>query len=195
MVAIASALLTEYLLGKVSREFTLRDGSALVTGLLVGMNMPPLAYHQFYIPLIASAFAITVVKWTFGGLGCNWMNPALAGRVFVFFSFTSQNNGFYEYFIDGVFSWSEMFKDLGQSFDFFGGGRYETNFVIDSCALEITHYMADWDLSVRYEAQIQLIGDNYQFVPELSIYLSWKTIPDIKIDQTWRERNGSWSMQ
>lgn len=111
------------------------------------------------------------------------------------FSFTSQNNGFYEYFIDGVFSWSEMFKDLGQSFDFFGDGRYNTNFVIDSCALEITHYMADWDLSVRYEAQIQLIGDNYQFVPELSIYLSWKTIPDIKIDQTWRERNGSWSMQ
>ena len=94
VVAIASALLTEYLLGKVSHEFTLRDGSALVTGLLVGMNMPPLAYHQFYIPLIASAFAITVVKWTFGGLGCNWMNPALAGRVFVFFSFTSQMSTF-----------------------------------------------------------------------------------------------------
>lgn len=120
---------------------------------------------------------------------------SIAEFIDITFSFTSQNNGFYEYFIDGVFSWSEMFKDLGQSFDFFGGGRYETNFVIDSCALEITHYMADWDLSVRYEAQIQLIGDNYQFVPELSIYLSWKTIPDIKIDQTWRERNGSWSMQ
>ncbi len=94
LVAIASALLTEYLLGKVSGEFTLKDGSALVTGLLVGMNMPPLQYHQFYIPLIASAFAIAVVKWTFGGLGCNWMNPALAGRVFVFFSFTSQMSAF-----------------------------------------------------------------------------------------------------
>ena len=94
IVAIASSLLTEFLLGKVSHESTLRDGSALVTGLLVGMNMPPLAYHQFYIPLIASAFAITVVKWTFGGLGCNWMNPALAGRVFVFFSFTSQMSSF-----------------------------------------------------------------------------------------------------
>ena len=94
IVAIASSLLTEFLLGKVSHESTLRDGSALVTGLLVGINMPPLAYHQFYIPLIASAFAITVVKWTFGGLGCNWMNPALAGRVFVFFSFTSQMSSF-----------------------------------------------------------------------------------------------------
>ena len=94
IVSIAGALLTEYLLGKVSKEFTLRDGSALVTGLLVGMNMPPLEFHQFYIPLIASAFAIGVVKWTFGGLGCNWMNPALAGRVFVFFSFTSQMSSF-----------------------------------------------------------------------------------------------------
>ena len=62
IVSIAGALLTEYLLGKVSKEFTLRDGSALVTGLLVGMNMPPLEFHQFYIPLIASAFAIGVVK-------------------------------------------------------------------------------------------------------------------------------------
>ena len=94
IVSIAGALLTEYLLGKVSKEFTLRDGSALVTGLLVGMNMPPLEFHQFYIPLIASAFAIGVVKWTFGGLGCNWMNPALAGRVFVFFSFSSAMSTF-----------------------------------------------------------------------------------------------------
>ncbi len=91
-VSIAASLLTEYLLGLVSKEFTLRDYSAAVTGLLVGMNMPP--EIPLYIPVIASAFAIAVVKWTFGGLGCNWMNPALAGRVFVFFSFTSQMSSF-----------------------------------------------------------------------------------------------------
>ncbi len=92
LVSIASALLVEYLLGLVSKEFTLKDYSAAVTGLLVGMNMPPSI--PLYIPVIASAFAIAVVKWTFGGLGCNWMNPALAGRVFVFFSFTSQMSAF-----------------------------------------------------------------------------------------------------
>ena len=92
VVSVAAALLTEYLLGLVSKEFTLRDGSALVTGLLVGMNMPPAI--PLFIPVIASAFAIAVVKWTFGGLGCNWMNPALAGRVFVFFSFTSEMGTF-----------------------------------------------------------------------------------------------------
>ncbi len=92
LVSVAASLLTEYLLGLVSKEFTLRDCSAAVTGLLVGMNMPPAV--PLYIPVIASAFAIAVVKWTFGGLGCNWMNPALAGRVFVFFSFTSQMSAF-----------------------------------------------------------------------------------------------------
>ena len=92
LVSIVSAVLTEYLLGKVSKENTIRDYSAIVTGLLVGMNMSPII--PLYIPVIASVFAIAVVKWTFGGLGCNWMNPALAGRVFVFFSFSSKMSTF-----------------------------------------------------------------------------------------------------
>lgn len=91
-VSIGSAVLTEYLLGLIYRENTLSDLSAIVTGLLVGMNMPPSI--PFLIPVLASAFAIGVVKWTFGGLGCNWMNPALAGRVFVFFSFSKQMGQF-----------------------------------------------------------------------------------------------------
>ena len=87
LVSIISCLLTEFLLGLINKEKTLSDGSALVTGLLIGMNMP--STIPLYVPIIASVFAIAVVKWTFGGLGCNWMNPALAGRVFVFFSFTT----------------------------------------------------------------------------------------------------------
>ena len=87
VVSVAASILTEFLLGKVSKENTILDYSAAVTGLLVGMNMPPQV--PLYIPVIASAFAIAVVKWTFGGLGCNWANPAIAGRIFVFFSFTS----------------------------------------------------------------------------------------------------------
>ena len=87
LVSIASSLLTEWLLGKINKENTLRDYSALVTGLLIGMNMPPAI--PLLIPVLASVFAIFIVKWTFGGLGCNWANPAIAGRVFVFFSFSS----------------------------------------------------------------------------------------------------------
>lgn len=87
LLSIMSAVGIEYLLNKLSKEDTLSDYSALLTGLLIGMNMGPSV--PFFIPILASAFAIFVVKWAFGGLGANWMNPALAGRVFVFFSFSS----------------------------------------------------------------------------------------------------------
>ena len=91
LVSIATAVLVEYLLNmKGNNSKTILDGSAFLTGLLVGMNMPSDA--AFAVPVIASAFAIFVVKWTFGGLGANWINPALAGRVFVFFSFTGLMN-------------------------------------------------------------------------------------------------------
>ena len=88
LVSILSCMLFEYIAGRMSGRFTLRDGSAFLTGLLVGMNMP--GSIPLHIPVIASAFAILVVKWTFGGLGKNWMNPAMAGRVFVFFSWTGE---------------------------------------------------------------------------------------------------------
>ena len=92
LVSISSAVLAEYLLGLVSKEETIRDGSALVTGMLIGMNMSPSI--PLFIPVLASIFAIAVVKWTFGGLGANWANPAIAGRVFVFFSFTNAMSEF-----------------------------------------------------------------------------------------------------
>ena len=88
LVASSAAVFTEFLLNHFQkRDNTLKDLSALVTGVLVGFNMPP--HVPLFIPIIASVFAIAVVKWSFGGLGANWMNPALAGRVFVFFSWGS----------------------------------------------------------------------------------------------------------
>lgn len=92
LVSMASAVLTEYLLGKISHEYTINDFSALVTGMMVGMNMP--AEIPLFIPVLCSFFAIAICKWTFGGLGCNWANPAIAGRVFVFFSFSSAMSKF-----------------------------------------------------------------------------------------------------
>ncbi len=85
-VSVIGAVLGEYLMNKVFKRFTLADYSAVLTGLLVGYNMPPAV--PLFVPFLASLFAIIVVKWSFGGLGCNWMNPALGGRLFVFFSWT-----------------------------------------------------------------------------------------------------------
>lgn len=89
ILSIAAAVGTEAIISHFAGKKTISDGSAALTGLLIGYNMPPLPVSQFYIPILASVFAIAVVKWSFGGLGGNWMNPALAGRVFVFFSWTS----------------------------------------------------------------------------------------------------------
>ncbi len=87
LVSVAAAVLTEWLLNIALGKRTIADGSALLTGLLIGFNMPPQV--PLFIPVVASVFAIAIVKWSFGGLGANWMNPALAGRVFVFFSWTA----------------------------------------------------------------------------------------------------------
>lgn len=86
IVSIFSSVLTELIITKLLKKLTILDGSAFLTGLLIGFNMPP--WIPIYIPILASVFAIAVVKHAFGGLGCNWMNPALAGRVFVMFSFS-----------------------------------------------------------------------------------------------------------
>lgn len=88
LISVASAMATEYAITRIQGKSTLYDGSAFLTGLLIGFNMPPTV--PAFIPVVASVFAIAVVKQTFGGLGRNWMNPALAGRVFVLFSWTSQ---------------------------------------------------------------------------------------------------------
>ena len=84
--SIIAAVIAEAAMAFFIKKNTIQDGSAFLTGLLIGFNMPPSV--PYYIPVVASVFAIVVVKWTFGGLGGNFMNPALAGRVFVFFSWT-----------------------------------------------------------------------------------------------------------
>ena len=101
------------------------------------------------------------------------------------FSFSSSNNAFYDYVTSGNF-FGEFFADLGRSFDFFGDGRYNTNFVMSEARLDVVHYMDDWDLHCSYAAYIELNDDIYEFVPEFSVYLSWKIMPDLKIDQQWQ---------
>lgn len=87
--AVVGAVATESIVTKsLGLPNTLGDGSAVLTGLLLGMSMPPTV--GLHVPIVASVFAVAVVKWTFGGLGKNWMNPALAGRVFVYFSFEAE---------------------------------------------------------------------------------------------------------
>jgi Na+-translocating ferredoxin:NAD+ oxidoreductase subunit D len=83
VVSVGVSCLVELVLMLPGRRFTLADGTALLSGLLIGCSMPP--GIALYVPAAASAFAMAVVKHSFGGLGGNWMNPAMAGRTFALF--------------------------------------------------------------------------------------------------------------
>lgn len=79
LLAVASAVLTEYAIQKLAKKpVTINDFSAVVTGMLLAYNLPATA--PWWLPVIGSAIAIALVKHVFGGLGHNFMNPALAAR-------------------------------------------------------------------------------------------------------------------
>ena len=71
----------------VKKEQTIGDLSAVVTGLLLGLNLP--AGVPVWQCVVGSAFAILVVKCLFGGIGCNPVNPAITARVFMLVAFSS----------------------------------------------------------------------------------------------------------
>ncbi len=85
---IISSVLTEYIYQRAMKKtVTISDGSALLTGLLLGLNLPSTA--PWWVGVLGGVFAILVVKQVFGGLGQNFMNPALGARCFLLISFTS----------------------------------------------------------------------------------------------------------
>ena len=88
-LSVGSAVGTEALIQKLNKQrVTINDLSAVVTGLLLAFNLPPMV--PWWIPVIGSAVAISIVKQVFGGLGNNFINPALAGRAFLVASWPVQ---------------------------------------------------------------------------------------------------------
>ena len=98
VVTTAAAVLSEYIWEKLMHKpITVSDCSAAVTGLLLALNLPPTL--PWWMGVVGAVFAIIVVKQLFGGLGQNFMNPALAARCFLLICFTGQMT----YFVyDGV---------------------------------------------------------------------------------------------
>ena len=82
LICVLSCMLSELIWNKLlKKENTLSDFSAIVTGMLLAFNLP--ASIPLWMAVIGSAFAIIIVKQFFGGIGHNFMNPALAGRAFL----------------------------------------------------------------------------------------------------------------
>lgn len=90
-VSVASCVFFEWAIGKYlmkEQRTTVSDGSAIITGVLLAFNLP--SNIPLWMVVVGALFAIGVVKMTFGGLGCNIFNPALAGRAFLLISFPVQ---------------------------------------------------------------------------------------------------------
>ncbi len=86
-VSVATTVLTELLFTRLMKKpVTVGDYSAVVTGLLLALNLPPAA--PWWIAAVGGIFAILVIKMLFGGLGQNFMNPALAARCFLLIAYT-----------------------------------------------------------------------------------------------------------
>lgn len=91
--SVAACVLTEYLFEVLMKKpVTIRDGSAMVTGLLLALNLPPQA--PWWMAVLGGVFAILIVKQLFGGLGQNIMNPALGARCFLLLSFPGRMTDF-----------------------------------------------------------------------------------------------------
>lgn len=87
VICMATCFLSEQLYNLIRKKPFTFDLSALVTGLILGLNLPPRA--PWYIPIIGGVFAIIIVKMLFGGLGKNFANPAATARVFLLLAYGS----------------------------------------------------------------------------------------------------------
>ena len=109
VLCVVSSVLFELLFEVITkRPITIFDNSALVTGLILAVNLP--ASVPWYIPVLGSGFAIVIVKMLFGGLGQNFMNPALGARCFLLISFAAKMGDFAMYKVYSA-PFSELFKD------------------------------------------------------------------------------------
>ena len=82
VLSVGTAVFCEWLFNVITRRRqTVGDLSAIVTGLILALNLPPVV--PFYVPMVGAAFAIIIVKMLFGGIGRNFANPAITARIFL----------------------------------------------------------------------------------------------------------------
>lgn len=156
LVTMIAAVLTEFVYEKaLKKTVTISDCSAALTGLLLALNLP----HNipFWIAALGAIFAILVVKQLFGGLGQNFMNPALAARCFLLLSFTGHMTAFT---YDGVSGATPLYNiKTGQPYDvmdmFFGTtagtiGETSTLAILIGAAYLLLKRIIDYRIPVFY---------------------------------------------
>lgn len=117
LVSVAACVLSELVMQKLMhKKVRVRDLSAVVTGILLAFNLP--VTFPFWMTIVGAIFSIVIVKELFGGIGQNFMNPALAGRVFLMITWPAQMGNFT---MDGVASATPLGRKPAEFLDLFLG--------------------------------------------------------------------------
>ena len=164
LLSVASAILSEFLMEKaLRRPVTIDDGSAAVTGLLLALTLP--AGTPWYVPVLGSVFAICIAKQVFGGLGDNFVNPALAGRAFLLASFPAAMTT-YPLAADAVTSATPLSSEFAGSVDYLqafigriGGciGEVSTLALLIGAAYLLIRRVIDWRIPLSYLGTMALL--------------------------------------
>ena len=183
-VCIVSCLLCEALFNLiVKKEQTVGDLSAVVTGLLLALNLP--ANIPIWQCVVGSVFAIVVVKCLFGGIGCNLVNPAITARVFMLVSFGSMTKAAFPTIVDTVSSATPLAVEGGPAsvglFDLFfgltGGAIGETCAValLIGFVYLLVRKVISWHIPVSFVGTVfvlSLFMEGFDFTAALAAVLS-----------------------
>ena len=164
LLSVASAILSEFLMEKaLRRPVTIDDGSAAVTGLLLALTLP--AGTPWYVPVLGSVFVICIAKQVFGGLGDNFVNPALAGRAFLLASFPAAMTT-YPLVADAVTSATPLSSEFAGSVDYLqafigriGGciGEVSTLALLIGAVYLLIRRVIDWRIPLSYLGTMALL--------------------------------------
>ncbi|MBQ5365503.1 MAG: hypothetical protein IIU49_05485, partial [Spirochaetales bacterium] len=107
---------------------------------------------------------------------------------------SSANKTFARYYENGSFSFKSMLDDLFRSFDFFGEGRRNTGFNLNSFKVQLVHYMRDWNLYVDAQGSLTTKYSNkYEWVPTVTVYVKWNAIPELTTQGYWDGVSDVWT--
>jgi len=170
LASVASAVITELAIKKLRKKRFIMDGSAVITGLLFALTLPPRL--PLWMVIIGASFSIAVAKEAFGGLGYNIFNPALIGRAFLSICFPQEMTAWvlpphFSYdAITGATPLSENFAYLPDKLSLYkdlffgntGGSLGETSamLILIGAAVLIILRIIDWRIPVFYIGTVAL---------------------------------------
>ena len=161
-ISMASAVLSEFLWQKIARKpVRINDFSALVTGLILGLNLPATA--PWWLAMIGSAFAVIIVKQLFGGLGDNFLNPAMAARAVLLASWPVHMTNyvaptFFDSSIDAVATATPLVKPGTQLMDLFLGNIPGTIGEVSKAAILIGFLFLLITKTIQWQIPVVMVG-------------------------------------